>query len=162
MHHRLPQVFRARLAARVVRRGFSCGAVVHHDVRVIDRDVGHPLLEVANWVASERHDLAHQAVRFGDGAFRVVDETRLDDTPSALESRSVNRAQWMNLQGVYALCPRLQHSFGFSRIPLSVNRPFVFRTEPFTEPLTSASAYGDPYGGEYSNNNNRNYKPQGC
>ena len=66
-------------------------AVVHHHVRVVDRDVLDPLLERASRIAAHMHHLADEAIGFGDRGLRIVDELRLHESPAFREPLRILR-----------------------------------------------------------------------
>ena len=77
MHHCLAQLLGLGPAALALD-GEPVGlAVVVDKPRMVDRDVGRPLLEVADRVAAHLHDHADELVSLPDGALRVVDELSL-------------------------------------------------------------------------------------
>src|SRR6185312_7893128 len=58
-----------------------CGAVPLDELRVLDGDVGRPLLEVVDRIATISHDALHQVVGLRHRARRIVDEARLRRLP---------------------------------------------------------------------------------
>src|SRR5262249_59872142 len=79
--HCLPQILGTGPSGRVLTGDVARGAIVHYDVRMIDRNVFDALVEVADRVAAGLHDFADHAIGFGDRALRIVDESRLDLPP---------------------------------------------------------------------------------
>jgi len=69
------------MPAFVLADDVASGAVIHHDVRVIDRDVFDALFEVAHRVPSRVHHVTNQPVSVDYRAFWIVDESRLNSTP---------------------------------------------------------------------------------
>ena len=90
MDHCLTQILRGRSSFRMLQSNFARGAVVHHDIRVINRDISDSLLEVAHRVAASGHDFSNQPIGFCHSATRVVDETRLDGPPGGIKPLSVS------------------------------------------------------------------------
>ena len=73
VHHRLPQIFGAGPALCVLLRDLARGAVVHDHIRVIDRDVCHPLLEVAHRAHGKRRwaSLFDSALELAENGFAI-------------------------------------------------------------------------------------------
>jgi hypothetical protein len=59
-------------------------AVVLSDVRMVDRDVGGPLLEVLDRVAPIAHDPGHELVGLAGGAGGIIHEPALCRLPGLL------------------------------------------------------------------------------
>ena len=57
------------------------GPIVLNNVRVIDRDVGRPPLEIVDRVTAVAHDLGHETIGVADRFRRVVDECSLYRPP---------------------------------------------------------------------------------
>src|SRR4029453_6044435 len=85
MDHCLTQILRSRSSFRMMQGDFARSAVVHYDIRVINRDIFASLLEVAHWVTTSGHDLSNQPIGFCHSTTRVVDERALDGPPGALK-----------------------------------------------------------------------------
>ena len=107
----------------VVRR-----AVVLHDVRVVDGDVGAPLVEVVHRVAAVLHDADDQPVGIREGAPRVVDEAALRLVPAAsvlLRGVGVERT---DVQAARAARACLQLRLAASNVAGVADRPVVLRS----------------------------------
>lgn len=85
MNHRLPQIFGAGLATAAAQS--MRDAVVFHHNRVIDGNVGGPLIELTHGIPARLHHLGHKLVRPGDRSFGVIHELKLDDAPAEEKSR---------------------------------------------------------------------------
>src|ERR1044071_492882 len=109
--HRLSQVFGGGASALVVAHDVARRAIVHDDVRMIDRDVGNTLLEIANGIATRVHDVADEAVCLDDRALRIVDEPRLHLTPRVREPPRIVRCERTDVEPFDALLPFEQHRF---------------------------------------------------
>jgi hypothetical protein len=70
-----------RFAALARQRDGVRGAVVLDDRRMIDGDVRHTLLEVADGEPSRMHELLDESVGFRDRRTRVIHEPRLNGAP---------------------------------------------------------------------------------
>ena len=58
------------------------GAIVLDDLRMVDRDVGRPLLEIVDGITPFAHYLGHQTISDTDGGCRIVDELGLHLVPA--------------------------------------------------------------------------------
>jgi hypothetical protein len=58
------------------------GTIVFNDHRVVDRNDVGPLCEIYDRRAVSLHDLAHEAICLGHGAFRIVHELGLHIVPA--------------------------------------------------------------------------------
>src|SRR5687767_12165806 len=147
VHHCLAQIFRGRLARRMLDSYFPGRTVVHDDVRVIDRNVGDALLELPDRIAACGHQLADEPVRFGDRPARIVNKARLNAAPRIVVSLGVSRAEWMDVQLGHALCTGLERCLGFSDVALLPDGAVVLSTEPLTQLLAPHAVHSDPYDG---------------
>ena len=87
--HRLTQIFRGRFSFRMLHGDFACRAVVHHDIGVINRDIGDTLLEVADWITARGHDFSNQSIGICHSTTGVVDETPLNGLPGGIKPLGV-------------------------------------------------------------------------
>ena len=88
--HRLTQVLRGRFSFGMLVGDFPRGAVIHHDISVINRHVCDALLEVADRIPARGHDFSNQPIGLGHGTTWVVDEARLNGSPGTIESLGVS------------------------------------------------------------------------
>ena len=70
-----------------------CGAVVVDDLRVVDRDVRGPLVEIVDGVTPLAHHLSHQTVGDADRCRGVVHEPGLHLLPAGGELRVRRRRE---------------------------------------------------------------------
>ena len=72
--------------------------VVVHDLRVVDRDVGGPTVEIVDGITPFAHHLGHQTVGDADRGRGVVDEPGLHLAPAGGELRQGRRRQRNNVE----------------------------------------------------------------
>src|SRR5579864_5355748 len=72
--HRTPELFGGAVAQRSRPSEPVTFAVVLDHVRVVDGEVGRPLVEIVHRVAAVGHDGLDQAVRLANRTLRIVDE----------------------------------------------------------------------------------------
>lgn len=119
---RLAQVLGVGLAAVVAPRNRVRGPVVLDHRRMVDRNVGRPVLEVADRLAAAQHQFAHQLIGFRQRAFRVVDEAHLQAAPRLAEMGCVRRGQRHDVQLLHALFTRPQFGLGLGHVAMTVQR----------------------------------------
>lgn len=121
------------------------GTVVLDDRRMIDRDVGGPLLEVVDRAAALAHDLRHEFVRVNDCARGVVDERGLHGLPLTgvpLQCGVCQRNDFELVALSLALC---ELSFGRPLLTGRGHGAFILWSEPLLEsapPLATAHHEG--------------------
>jgi hypothetical protein len=152
VNHRLPEIFGARPALRVLQGDFPRRAIVHDNIRVIDRNIGDALLEFTHRITTRSHYLADETIGFRYGSMRIIDKTRLDTSPGAVETVRIGRAQRADLQLGHPLCARLESGLGLSMIPFRAKGAVVLRAEPLPQTLAAHPVHGDPYDGADQHN----------
>jgi hypothetical protein len=110
---------------------------------MVDRDVGCTLLEVANGVTADLHEIRHEPIRFDDRALRVIHEPGLVGTPRLGESRPMLGAQWLDVKLLHALHAFAQLLFGVSSVTALAHQPFVFGSELAAQLFASALLHQD-------------------
>ena len=81
MNHCLAQFFRAGLPARLPKRDFVSRPVVFQNQWMIHGDIRRHLFKVTYRIATRRHHIAQQLVRFSYRTGGAVNEARLDSSP---------------------------------------------------------------------------------
>jgi hypothetical protein len=82
MDQGLSELLGVGIAARVAQRDHVGRAIVLDHARVVDRNIGCALLEVADRIAACRHDLANKLIGLVGGAGRIVHELGLNGLPA--------------------------------------------------------------------------------
>src|SRR5262245_11481189 len=90
--HPTTEIFSRRLAPIVTHRDVVAASKILDHARIITGNIGDALIPVRHRIATQRHHLGDQRIRINQRAFRIVDEARLNGTPSRAEtSRLVRR-----------------------------------------------------------------------
>jgi hypothetical protein len=142
--HRLAEVLRRGLLARVRDRDPVRRPVVVHDLRVVDGDVRSALLEVFDGVAALPHHLLDQHVGLCDRAAGIVHEARLGGAPRLGVAIARLGAQRLHVE-LLAPLPAL----GEIRLRLALRRrvgdgPVVLRPEALPERPRASRAQRAP------------------
>src|SRR5580693_4752489 len=82
-----------------------CAAVVLDDLRVVDRDVSRPLIEIVDGIAPLTHHLGHQTIGYSDSGCGVIDEPGLHLVPAVIEIRESRRRQRNDVEFVSLAFP---------------------------------------------------------
>jgi hypothetical protein len=109
--HRQAQVFRAGLPRHLPKRDVVGRSVILQNQGMIDGDIGRPLFEVTDGIASHGHHVAQQVVRFCHRTCRAVDEARLDSAPGFEEGRPVGQREGPNVKGLNSPCAFFEPGF---------------------------------------------------
>src|SRR6266567_6671059 len=116
MHHRLAQVFCARLPAIAANRNLVRRAVVLHDDGIIDRNIRRALLEITHGISASLHRVGDQAVGQRYSAFGIVHETALYIIPAIQKARTICRRKRTKLESLVTLLAKRQHAFALAHI----------------------------------------------
>lgn len=92
MDQGLSKVVRACLTAAVPQGDIVPGAIMLDHIRVVDRNIASPLLEVADGIATRTHHLGKERVGIVDRSLWIVDEGSLYFGPAIEEPVLVSRA----------------------------------------------------------------------
>ena len=148
MDHRLAEILGGCFAASLADGDLVRRAIVLDDVRVIHGHVRGALLEIADGIATNLHEIRDEAVCFDHGTFRVIDEPRLIRTPLLREPRAVLGAERFQVQLLHALDTIIELAFRVSRVAAFPHEPFVLRTE-FPAKLVGAALLRQYDGDDY-------------
>ena len=111
------------------------GAIVLDDDRMVDRQVGRPLLEVViDRITAIMHHLAHQRVCVADGVSRLVDEGTLCLLPASRIVFTRRRIELAKLEALVALATRGQLSLGGTTVASVLDHALVFRAKARLQP----------------------------
>src|SRR6185369_2197190 len=133
MNHRLAKILGAGFAARMTQGDLMGGAIILHDLRVIDRKIGRALLEIHDRIAAALHHAAEQIVGMGDGRLGIVDELGLHLPPLIDIARALFRRQRPDREFGDALLALMQQRFRLAGGADLRHRPLIFGAEPRLE-----------------------------
>src|SRR3954453_11663796 len=152
MAYRVPEVLSRSLAA-LARPGDAVrGAVPLDELRMLDGDVGGPLLEVVDRIATLPHDALHQVARFRYRSRRIVDEARLRFLPllDVALARIVRKRPELEL--VVTLLTLRELAFGLATTAGLLQLAVVLRAEAILQRARSTRAHRAPH---HSDNDDR-------
>ena len=141
MNHRFAQVFGAGACLRVPQGDLMPFAVVLDDGWMLDGNVGGALLKIQHEVAFSGHHFFDRAVRFGEGALGVVDETGLNLAPGILEARALGGLERVDMKVLDARLELFEAGFGPALVSRLFQCSLIFGAE------ASAIAWCDCAGG---------------
>ena len=122
VHHRLPEIFGARMSACMFLCDVARRAIVHHHIRVINRNVLNASFEVADRIAARVHHFAYQPISLRDGGLGVVDELSLHLTPRFREPVDIRAGELDDMQPCDALGASLQRGLCLGDVTGRPNR----------------------------------------
>src|SRR5919202_1741353 len=96
VHHRLAQILGCGFASGLALRDRVRRPIVLDLLRMVDRNIGGPLLEIAHGIAACLHHLLHQAIGLPDGPLGVIDEPGLHRAPAVSKAGPVRRGTRAN------------------------------------------------------------------
>src|SRR5262245_29353172 len=96
--HPTTEIFSRRLAPIVTYRDVMAASKVLDHARIIDGNIGDPLIPVRHRVPTQRHHLSDQRLCISQRAFGIVDESRLNGTPGRAETSRLVRRQRPDVQ----------------------------------------------------------------
>ena len=126
---RLAFILGRRLAVRGALREPVRLAIRLDDRRVVDGDVGRPLVEVVHRIPTFAHHLGDERVRGRDGRRRRVDELGLNRLPTLGVALAGSRAERTDVELPAAPFPLGQLRFGLAPIRRVLDRPVVLGAE---------------------------------
>src|SRR5450759_153762 len=107
--------------------------VVPQNLRMIDRHIGGPLLEIAHRVTAGRHDPLDQSVGIVNGGGRIVDEARLHSLPLVVEALTLVGREVPDVELRYALLAGRQLVFRAAYVAHLRHGPVVLGSELLAE-----------------------------
>ena len=116
------------------------GAVIGHQSRIIDREIGRPLLKIRYWIVTKLHDFHDQVVGIYDRLSRFVDKFGLDSRPISQITLTLADRKWTNIQSLDMLLPFIQLGLGFLLVPHALHSVIILRSEVLLEPLRPFTA----------------------
>jgi len=144
--HGVAHVFGGGFVAAEAKGYVVGGAVVFDDAGMFDGDVGGALVEVGDGIAAGVHERGDQFIGFDDGAFGVVDETRLDGLPVGEIALAFGGGEVADVKFVYALFAGGEAGFGLGCGAMLEDGAIVFRAEALTKAGGLLAAVADDEG----------------
>jgi hypothetical protein len=138
VHHRAAEIFGRGFATLLAKGDVVGNAIVLDDVAMIHRDVGGALLEIANGITPDLHQIGNESVRFDNGTLRVIDEFRLVGPPRLRESVAMLRRERANLQVTNSIHSFAQLTLGVTRVAVLSDESLVFRSKLRAKLIRSA------------------------
>jgi hypothetical protein len=128
----LAHFLRAGFAPVAAQRQRASGAVVLHDDRVINGQVGRTPIEVFKGVATRGHHLGDELIGFPHGGGGVVHKARLDATPFAGKRIGLIVSELVQVEAADALSALSKDGVSACRTH-SLNGSFVLGTKAFAQ-----------------------------
>ena len=111
----------------------------HDDLRVVDRDIGGPLVEVIDRIAPVTHHLGHQRVGLPGGRCRIVHEPALGGPPCLEVAVPNGGLEDDDVELPAPLLAGRQISFRGALVPAPGNGALVLGTKLLLQSLGTAS-----------------------
>ena len=108
-------------------------AIVCHDARIVDGDIGGALLKVGLRIAASFKECVDEGVSFIDCGLGVVNEVGLDDLPIGDEAVALDGAEFANLHFVDAVFTLGELQFGFTRGTVGGDGAIILCAEAIAE-----------------------------
>jgi hypothetical protein len=141
------------------------GAIVPHDVRMVDREVFGALFEVVGGGISDRdHHLFDEPMGLANRLARIIDEAALNAGPRGREARSRRVIELAQVKTRDPFGPRLQRVVGTHRTAIELQRSLVFRPEALAKRRTPSARLTrhDPDEYQRDRNPHEHDNPQRC
>jgi hypothetical protein len=160
MNHRLTQFFRAGLPPRLPKGDFMRRPVVFQNQGIIHGDIRRHLFKVTYWIATRRHHIAQQLVRFRNRTGGAVNEARLDSAPGLNEACAISRREGPNVKPLNSLRTLFQSSLAVAPVAAFLQSASVFRATElsaqfFSPPLSKQKEHGNARDEDYEQPNNQ-------
>jgi hypothetical protein len=127
-------------------------AVVLNDMRVIDGEIGRPLVEICHRVTSSSHQGCQRIIRFIDGCLRIVDKLGLDLPPTCVELLAFRRVEIADLELLDTLLSFGQHRLRRAFRSTLAHRSFVLGSKAFPQGRLSTLHHYDRDDGDRNDN----------
>src|SRR5438874_6463015 len=162
MDHALAQILRRGRSSFVRKRHRVCLSVMVHHQRMIDGDIGYPLIEVLDRIAAILHDGSHETVGFFERAVGIIDESSLHNAPAlgVALARLGRKRPYLELRPPLLASPQL--ALRLAPIVEHPHGPVVLRSETLLQrsgPLALDHHPDQPRDGQYPD---RDQDPHPC